>query len=89
VLIQAFSMHLLFTASISTFTIASSLTPTYSEDAITIPARMYNVEEAKVTTAPQLMEVEDLAKVGPYSYTRLGPWTLKSLLRRTSTGSVR
>ena len=54
VIIRVLSMHLLFTASISSFTITSSSTPTYSEDAIAVPARMYNVEEAKVTAAPEL-----------------------------------
>jgi hypothetical protein len=52
--IRALSIHLLFTASISPFTIASSSAPTYSEDAITVPARLYYVEEAKVTAAPEL-----------------------------------
>jgi hypothetical protein len=54
VVVRALSIHLFFTPYINALTTASSSTPTYSEDAITVPARVYSVEEAKVTAAPEL-----------------------------------
>jgi hypothetical protein len=54
VVIHALSIHLLFTISIRSFTIASSLTSVSPEEAITAPARMYNLGGAKVTAAPEL-----------------------------------
>jgi hypothetical protein len=55
VFIRALSIHLLFTASTSSFTITSTSTPTILEDAlIVVPARTYDVEEAKATAAPEL-----------------------------------
>jgi hypothetical protein len=54
VVLHALSIHLLFTTSICAFNIALSLTSTSPEEAITAPARMHNLEGAKVTAAPEL-----------------------------------
>jgi hypothetical protein len=54
VVIHALSIHLLFTTSISSLTIASSLTSVSPEVATTASARMYNLGETKVTAAPEL-----------------------------------
>lgn len=56
VVIHALSIHLLFTTSIISFTIASSLTSASPEEAITAPARMHNFEGVKVTAAPELSD---------------------------------
>jgi hypothetical protein len=54
VVLHALSIHLLFTTSICAFNIALSVTSTSAEEAITAPARMHNLEGAKVTAAPEL-----------------------------------
>ncbi len=52
--IRALPTLALFTTLLSAFTLASSSTPAYSEDAIAVPTGMYNVEEIKFTAAPEL-----------------------------------